>query len=104
MLDVVKRELEELSARWLAVSSTIELYGGNGEALVQASRELRGVISKIEGKVSRLSIQQYATQHGVTPDTVRRWVRAGQLPATKGADGSWSIPYGAVRRKLRLSA
>jgi excisionase family DNA binding protein len=30
-----------------------------------------------------LTIPQYAQRHGVTPRTVRRWIKAGRVPAIR---------------------
>jgi hypothetical protein len=106
MLDVVKQEVGDLVQELNATAEELDVYGAPGQATAvrRTADRLRKMLARIEQKLARLSTQQYATQHGVKPDTVRRWVRAGQLQAAKGADGSWSIPYGAVRRKLRKVA
>lgn len=106
MLDVVRDEFARQAQTWTDTVGQLEHFRATEQAqtLVNALEDLGRLLERIERRLTRLSVEQYATQHGVTADTVRRWVRTNQLPATKGSDGSWSIPYGAVRRKLRKVA
>jgi molybdopterin-binding protein len=56
------------------------------------------------GAVPTYSIGQAAELLGVSPDTVRRWVDKGRLPATTGAGGRRSIDGTALARFAQSSA
>lgn len=38
-----------------------------------------------------MTTAEYATQHGVSSETVRRWIREGKVYATQ-QNGVWDIP------------
>ena len=47
-----------------------------------------------------MTVKEAAQLWGVTPDTVRRWCKTGQIIAVPEQDGPgkpWRIPYGAKR-------
>ena len=53
----------------------------------------------IESEISYLTVNDYASLHNVAPATVRRWIKANQLPADQAQSGEWFIRLTAVRRK-----
>lgn len=58
---------------------------------------VEALVEELAAGAETLSPEQYAALHGVSPQSVRNWSRAGELAATRGADGHWRIPRGAVR-------
>jgi excisionase family DNA binding protein len=101
MLNIVLDEVTKLSEAWVEKADTLHAHGaeGNAKTVRLMLGELYQMYDRLKARVSRLTVAEYAAMNGVQPDTVRRWIRAGQLPASRAGDGSWSIPYGSVRRK-----
>lgn len=67
------------------------------DALDGAAAELLEVVKTYDGADATLTVDQYARDHHVTPQTVRNWIRRGELAAKKTPNG-WAIPRGAERR------
>jgi excisionase family DNA binding protein len=63
---------------------------------------LRGPTDKTAAKVllpgSKITAREAATRLGVTPQTIRNYVRAGKLEGDKDAAGSWRVSAEAVER------
>ena len=55
-----------------------------------------------------VTVQQFATLHGVSPVTVRLWISTGRLAGAQKLGRDWLIPADAVRptdgRKTRWRA
>lgn len=100
MIELVRARLERLEVEWENRAVLLERHGAGMVAatLRQAQQDLSDAVNQLDRETAYLTVEQYAAAHAVAPDTVRRWIRAGQLAATKGATG-YQIQRTAVRRK-----
>jgi len=48
----------------------------------------------------RISLPEAARRANVSPTSVRRWIDAGKLKATKGREGSWNLSFEDLRTFL----
>lgn len=72
------------------------------DATAFRARELEDTIKLVEQSTKTFSTREYAKLKGVRDGTVRKWIDAGELEATKNAAGDWEIPRTAARtRKTR---
>lgn len=67
------------------------------EALDACAAEVQETVKVYDAADATLTVDQYAKDHGVTPQTVRNWIRRKELEARKTPNG-WAIPRGAERR------
>lgn len=68
-------------------------------ALESCASELESELARVQREARPMTVAEHARAHGVAPATVRRWIAAGELEASKGADGDWRIPRGARRAR-----
>ncbi|WP_428831915.1 helix-turn-helix domain-containing protein [Gulosibacter sediminis] len=47
-----------------------------------------------------LTIREAAALAGLTPETLRVWVRGGRVKAHKAINGQWRIPRAEIERAL----
>jgi excisionase family DNA binding protein len=103
----VPPEIKKLADAWKKeVSALRELTPHNPIADVTAyrARELEDTIKSIEMSTKTFSTREYARIHHVQAGTVRKWIEAGELEATKNGAGDWDIPRAAVRKRKRKTA
>lgn len=75
------------------------------DTLDHCAGELRHQIGLCRDGLGSLSVEDYARDEGVTPQSVRLWIRTGQLSASKDNAGHWHIRRGAKRHvRVRQSA
>lgn len=70
------------------------------DALDYCAAELVEGLRQYEDPTAMLSVEAYAEMHGVTPQTVRNWIRGGELDA-RNTGRRWEIPRGAERRRRK---
>ncbi|AHG92087.1 hypothetical protein J421_4620 (plasmid) [Gemmatirosa kalamazoonensis] len=70
------------------------------EAVESCERELRKRIAAASRATERLTPEEFAVlpRNNTTPQTVRRWCRAGELPGAIHTARGWEIPRDAVRK------
>lgn len=98
---LVRDEITKLAGRWGATADDLDAfkvphYSGVIRRLVV---DLWGLFDEIERRATFLTPEQYAQAHNVTPGTVRRWIRTGQIAAKRDAADDWKIKHDAVRQK-----
>jgi hypothetical protein len=71
------------------------------DTLVYCAGELAARLRALASESTYETVEAVAAREGVTPQTVRTWIRTNQLPAEHGAKG-YRIPKGAER--VRRSA
>lgn len=101
MLKVLQEEIDKLIDVRRKEMMVLMSYG-LGQPAEQVQREinaLRALHRNVEERLAYLSTADYAALHNVSADTVRRWIRTGQLAATRAQNGDWTIAHDARRRK-----
>lgn len=68
-------------------------------ALESCASELESELARVQREARPLTVAEYARAHGAAAATVRRWIAAGELEASKDAAGDWRIPRGARRQR-----
>lgn len=72
------------------------------DAMESCAADLEARVELLARHTERVTPEQYGELHGVRPQSVRRWIRAGELEATRTGNG-WEIPRDAVRtQRLKL--
>jgi hypothetical protein len=71
------------------------------DALESCAKELEADIEAITTKVERLTPEQYAELHHVTPQSVTRWCRVGLLAGAIKTPSGWVIPKDVPPPDLR---
>lgn len=66
------------------------------KGMEHALTRFSGLMLRVSDESNTVTVDQYAAEAGVTPQTVRRWIRAKELPAEETPHG-WRIPAGAER-------
>jgi excisionase family DNA binding protein len=104
---LVHPDIKKLAAAWRKEANDLrEATQVNPIADVTAYRakQLEDAITAIEQSTKTFSTREYARIHHVQAGTVRKWIDAGELDATKNGAGDWDIPRTAVRKRKRKSA
>jgi hypothetical protein len=73
------------------------------DTLEFCASELSENIRAVDGPGATRTVEQYARDHGVTPQTVCRWIRRKELEAEQTPHG-YRIARSAVRRRKRRGA
>lgn len=75
------------------------------DTLEYTASELDAEVERLLADFQHLTPEQYAASKGgdVTAQTVRNWIKAGELEAVRGPRG-WLIPASAERRKRKLAS
>lgn len=68
------------------------------DTLEYCASELGARLATIEHESEWMTVRDYARQEGVTSQTVRTWIRTGELAATAGAKG-YRIRRGTSRMR-----
>ncbi len=68
------------------------------DALDYCAAELLDQLRMVDGPAAVRTVEQYAADHGVTPQTVRNWIGRGELEAYRTPHG-WRVPRTARRRR-----
>ena len=77
-------------------------YGAEtaAKAITRCRTALRQKVDDVRAEYEYLNVDQYAALAGVSPITVQRWCRNGELAGEQTAKG-WRIRRTAVHQKLR---
>lgn len=66
------------------------------ETLDYCAAELLEQMRQLDAPGAAATVEQYAADHGVTPQTCRNWIHRGELDAVRTPHG-WRIPRTARR-------
>lgn len=96
------REQRALASRWGAeAASRRRLWAEDPVAatLAHQAAELDDLLRRLELELARMTVEEFAMERGVSPQTVTRWIRKGYLAAVRTTAG-YRIRRGArvVRR------
>jgi len=69
------------------------------DTLTHCASELEELVRELDADLAMISVEDYARAHHVTPQTVRNWIRDGELPAVQTERGHWRIRRDARRKK-----
>src|SRR4051812_15568478 len=89
-VDPFVARFEELAKEWasdVARRRRISKTDPAADTLEYCVTAVRALIGELKWTEVRLTVDEYARREGVTPQTVRTWIRAGQLPAIETAKG-----------------
>ena len=90
MLQALLAEVRALGNDWRADAKRIKQLSPSSEVastLEGVAEELDRLVLHLESGTKYLTVQGYAEMHGVTPQTVRNWIRTGQLTTVNGTQG-----------------
>ena len=93
----------------LISSAQVEVLQSVAEALQakglsEESRALRGVVSAVRGSSDEYSAPEAAEILGVTPQTIRNWVRGSVIPGRRDATRHYWVPKQALAGAVALRA
>ena len=108
MLDAILSSIEHVAEGWSKeVSKRRRLTSVDpvADTLEYVAGELAAEVARLRDDCRALTPEQYAEAKGagVSAQTVRNWIRAGELDAVRGPRG-WLIPAAAERRKKASAA
>ena len=106
MLDVIfanDRKVAESWRREAAKRRRLSQVDPVADTLDYFASELLEQVRTYEQTSHWLTVAQYAQLKLVTPQTVRNWIRRGELSAEPDGKGGWLIPRGAERARKRRS-
>src|SRR5438270_9439783 len=90
MTDAVLSAIERAARSWSQEAQErrrISKLDSVADTLEHCASDLLERIREVRTAEERLTTEAYAKKHGVTPQTVRTWIRTNQLPAMLGAKG-----------------
>lgn len=100
---VLPDSLADLTLRWREEAKVLRRRGAvaQGEVLEGCAAELEEAVTACEDEV--LTVAEAADDTGYSEETVRRWVRSGQLPAERnsGTRSHIRLRRGDLPRKPR---
>jgi hypothetical protein len=70
------------------------------DTLDYIAADLEERAGRLADPTSLRSVEDYAAEHNVAPQTIRNWIHAGELESVSNAKG-FQIPSGAVRQRKR---
>lgn len=91
----------DVAALWLREAESrrrVSRLDPVADALEYCAAELIEHVRVVDGLNAVRTVEQFAADHGVTPQTVRGWIRRGELQATRTPHG-WRIPRSAHRMR-----
>lgn len=100
MIAIEQAQLVQLADGWEQEATRrrqLSAHDPLADVLGYCASELRDRLQEIVSDTHFLTPEEYAAEHGVTPQTVRAWIRATQLEAVRTGTG-WRIPRSASRR------
>jgi hypothetical protein len=89
------KDLRKDVAKRRRISATDQVADG----IEYAAGEIDSIIVQLETDLEYVTPDVYAEMHGVTPQSVRTWIRIGQLEAIGDADTGYRIRRTAQRRR-----
>lgn len=104
MITTVKTKLENRAAKWRAEANDRRTRTANdpgADALESCAKDLELTAKELADEVATLTPEGYGELHGVTPQTVRNWCRAGHVAGAEHGPGGWRIPLDAKPPTLR---
>ena len=98
--DVVRDAAKDY-ARMVETRRAVSGVDPISDTLEYVARDLVERAGRAEKALDRLSAEQYAALARVSPQTVCRWCRRGELPGAEHTARGWLIPQGAERAKRK---
>lgn len=102
ILDEIFAQLRAVTQAWSQQAENIRKISGVdpvAETLSYCASEMDELLRQIDAGVSLLTVHDYARAHHVTPQTIRTWIRSGELEAVRNASGLWRIRRDARRKR-----
>jgi hypothetical protein len=90
MLQAILAEIRALGNEWRADAKRIKQLSYASEiasTLEGVAAELERLVLHLESGTKYLTVAEYARLHAVTPQSVRTWIRTGQLTVVNGTQG-----------------
>lgn len=104
MLDVLFGQLRGKLGEFRTAAKDRRRISANdlgADTLDYCAAEMELVLSMLEDASSWLSVEAFAEIKQVTPQTVRAWIRRGELKAETTARGAYRVQRGAERTKVK---
>lgn len=101
MLDAILARFDRLAADWskeVERRRRVTKADPVADTLDYVAGELTVELAQLREDCRTLTPEQYGALKGVSAQSVRNWIRDGELEALRGARG-WLIPAAAARRK-----
>ncbi len=102
MIEALFGSLRALGDGWRAEAARrrrISATDPVADTLEHCAGELHAHVHELDGDTVWLGPEGYAELHHVTAQTVRNWIRHGELDATRTAAGAWRIRRAAERKR-----
>lgn len=102
MIDAVFAQLRGMAEAWTREAARRRQISGVdpvADTLGHCATELAQQLLELEADMGFLSVEDYARLHKVTPQTVRTWIRDGELPAVRTDRGAYQIRRDAKRKR-----
>lgn len=103
MKTVWHREIERAAATYrqdAAARRRMSKHDPVADTLEYIADDLEERANRLADPTSLRSVEEYAAEHSVAPQTVRNWIHAGELESVPDAKG-FKVPAGAVRSRRR---
>lgn len=104
MISTIVSKLEGRASKWRAEATNRRTRTANdpgADALESCAKDLELTAKELAEEVATLTPEEFGELHGVTPQTVRNWCRAGHLTGAEHGPGGWKIPLDAKPPMLR---
>jgi hypothetical protein len=101
MTDIVVEAIDRVTKTWREEAEErrrISKSDPVADTLVYCAGELSARLRSLTAESTYESVEAFAAREGVTPQTVRAWIRTEQIPAEHGPKG-YRIPRGATRAR-----
>ena len=103
MLLAILAEVRALGNEWRADAKRIKQLSPSSEiasTLEGVAAELDRLVLHLESGAKLVTVKEFAQLHGVTSQTIRNWIRTGELPTVNGTLGrNRLIRMDALRQK-----
>ena len=102
MIDALFAQIRAFADSWTGEAShrrEISAIDPVADTLDHCASRLRGYVAELDQGLAYVSPEEYGAAHGVTPQTVRKWIRDGELEAVMTEGGAYKIRRDARRRK-----
>ena len=103
MKSVWQREMERAAASYRKDAESrrrLSRHDPVADTLDYIAADLEERANRLADPTSTRTVEEYAAEHGKSPQTIRNWINAGELEATDGPKG-FQIPAGALRQRKR---
>jgi hypothetical protein len=105
MKTVWHREMERAAETYRQDASSrrrLSKHDPVADTLEYIAADLEERASRLADPTALRSVEEYAAEHNVAPQTVRNWIHAGELESVSDAKG-FKVPAAAIRHRRRPS-